>query len=126
MDEYAKDIENRLTKLETRVCHISQIMTDRRLVIAAHSRRLADIESRTHDISRIQIGNVERLTETSEKLSTITQERHDEKMKREARSAVIQWAVSVAMGVGIVVGFLNRGEQHLIQTILSGFGWHPG
>ena len=126
MDENAKDIENRLTRLETRVCHIHEVMTDRRLVIAAHSRRLADTEARIHDLTRIQIDNIGKLTETSEQLSTITRERRDERMRRDARQAVIQWGVSVAMGIGIVVGLFTRGETHLIQTILSGFGWHPG
>ena len=101
MDEAAKEIENRLTKLESRVCHIGTIMDDRKLVISAHSRRLADVESRVHDLTRIQIGHVEKLTTHSEKLSAITQERRDEKMRRDARNATVQWAASVVMGIGM-------------------------
>ena len=126
MDTAAKDIENRLTRLETEIEHICRIQEDRRLVISAHSRRLADAESRIHDLTQVQILNTERITSNSERLSTITQERRDAQMKSDARTALIQWGASVVMAAGIVVGLLNRGEMRLLETLLSGFASPPG
>lgn len=126
MDQIAKDIENRITRLETEIEHICRIQEDRRLVISAHSRRLADAEGRIHDLTQVQILNSEKLTTNSERLSAITQERRDAKMKSDARMALAQWAASVVMAAGIVVGLLNRGEMKLIETLLSGFVSPPG
>ena len=113
--------ESRLTRLETRIDYIETIVSERKLVIESHARRMADMSNRVHDLTRIQSTNVERLT----KLETLTDQTaatmHDDRQRKKHQRAMIQWAISVAMGIAVLVGVLTKGQQGVLTMILHGF-----
>ena len=46
---------------------------------------------------------------------------HDDRQRKKHQRAMIQWAISVAMGIAVLVGVLTKGQQGVLQTILHGF-----
>lgn len=115
------EIEHRLTRLETRAGYTDKILEDRQVVIAAHSRRLADIDQRMHNLTRVQGANAERLTAVENQTQTIHEEQRDERIRREHRRAIMQWMISILMGIGVIIGLLSQGEASLIGKLLGGF-----
>lgn len=45
--------------------------------------------------------------------------------RKKAQKAIIQWALSILMGIGVLVGIVSRHEAGLIERILSGLLLHP-
>ena len=114
------EIEHRLTRLETRAGYTDAILEDRKIVIAAHARRLADIDSRVHDLTRVQGRNSERLAAVEHQEKTTRQEIHDDRIRREHRRAIMQWMISILMAIGVIVGLLSQGEANVIGKLLGG------
>lgn len=117
----ATQIEHRLTRLETRAAYTDRILDDRKTIIAAHSRRLADVERELRDLSRIQIENVERITRVEEQSQHTTDERRDERTIRKHRRALLQWMGSFALALAALAGLLSRGDVQTFKTILGGW-----
>jgi hypothetical protein len=115
------DTEHRLTRLEVRADYTDRILEERRLIVSAHSRRLADAERDIHDLSRVQMDNVERLTRVEEQSNNTSEERRDEKTARRQRRAMMQWAASIALATGAMIGLISRAEIAHLRNILSGF-----
>ena len=119
------EIEHRLTRLETRAGYTDKIIDDRKIVIAAHARRLADIESRVHDLTRMQGRNSERLTEVENHQKTTQEELRDDRIRREHRRAIMQWMISILMGIGVIIGLLSHGEANILGKLLGGLAALP-
>ena len=115
------EIEHRLTRLEVRADYTDRILDERKTIISAHSRRLADAERDIHDLTRVQIHNVERLTRVEQQSNTTSEERRDEQTVRRQRKARLQWGASIVFAVAAMIGLISRAEIAHLRAIIGGF-----
>jgi len=117
MNATVTDNAERLARLETRAEYIDAILDDRQMVISAHSRRLADIEMHLRDHHRINANQTERIA----RLEMSTELTKEERVKRDHTKALIQWAMTLLVGIGVIVGLLTRGDAATLRQLLGGF-----
>ena len=110
------DNAERLARLETRAEYINSILEERRMIISAHSRRLADIEMHLRDHHRINATQMERLA----RLETESETTRNERLKRDHTRALAQWAMSVLIGIGVIVGLFAQGDATDMIGYLGG------
>jgi len=115
------EIEHRLTRLEVRADYTDKILDERKTIISAHSRRLADAESNIHDLTRVQVNNVERLTRVEEQSQLTSDERREERAEKRQRRAMMQWGASIVFAIAAAIGLISRAEIAHLRAILSGF-----
>lgn len=111
------DNAERIVRLETRADYVDAILEERRTIISAHSRRLADIELHLRDHHRINLEQAARLV-ALETAQAITK---DERMKRQHLIALLQWLLTGLISVGVVLGLLISGDAAEALSILGGF-----
>jgi len=117
MSATVTDNAERLARLETRAEYVDAILNDRQIVISAHSRRLADIEMHLRDHHRINANQTDRIA----RLETVSEMTKEERVKRDHTKAMIQWVMTLLVGIGVIVGLLTRGDAATLKQILGGF-----
>lgn len=119
------DTEHRLTYLETRCVYVDKALDDRARIACAHSQRLATLEHSTSTLSTTQANTLSRITRMEAILGDLKTTRDMQLERKKERKAIIQWALSIVMAIGMLAGFMSRHEGGLIERILGGLLLHP-
>ena len=118
-----RQIHERVATLETRSAYTDQLLIDRGVIMAAHSRRIATSEETLRHLLHTQGWILQRLTSIEEGHRVTAEELRDEKMRKKERRALLQWILSGLMASAILVGGLSQGQGW--SEILSGFWQLP-